>query len=101
MPIEDFYIQDPAIDQAIVTVRNILQRFNVKAYNEEAHEGFLRHVVIRRGHHSGEMMVVLVTRKAKFFKGEEIAEVIHEELPEVVSVIQNINEEKPMSSWVM
>lgn len=39
-------------------------------------------------------MVVLVTRKAKFFKGEEIAEVIHEELPEVVSVIQNINEEK-------
>lgn len=94
VPIEDFYIQDPAIDQAIVTVRNILQRFNVKAYNEEAHEGFLRHVVIRRGHHSGEMMVVLVTRKAKFFKGEEIAEVIHEELPEVVSVIQNINEEK-------
>ena len=39
-------------------------------------------------------MVILVTRKAKFFKGEEIAEVIHEELPEVVSVIQNINEEK-------
>lgn len=94
VPIEDFYIQDPAIDQAIVTVRNILQRFNVKAYNEEAHEGFLRHIVIRRGHHSGEMMVVLVTRKVKFFKGEEIAEVIHQELPEVVSVIQNINEEK-------
>ncbi|MFP9084382.1 23S rRNA (uracil-5-)-methyltransferase RumA, partial [Enterococcus faecalis] len=42
----------------------------------------------------GEMMVVLVTRKPKFFKGEEIAEVIHEEIPEVVSVIQNINEEK-------
>ena len=40
------------------------------------------------------MMVVLVTRKEKFFKGKEIAEVIHEELPEVVSVIQNINEEK-------
>ncbi len=39
-------------------------------------------------------MVVLVTRKPKFFKGEEIAEVIHEEIPEVVSVIQNINEEK-------
>ena len=71
-----------------------MQRFNVKAYNEEAHEGFLRHIVVRRGHHSGEMMVVLVTRKPKFFKGEEIAEVIHEEIPEVVSVIQNINEEK-------
>lgn len=94
VPIEDFYIQDPNIDQAIIKVRDILQRFNVKAYNEEAHEGFLRHIVVRRGHHSGEMMVVLVTRKPKFFKGEEIAEVIHEEIPEVVSVIQNINEEK-------
>jgi 23S rRNA (uracil1939-C5)-methyltransferase len=40
------------------------------------------------------MMVVLVTRKAKFFKGKEIAQVIHDELPEVVSVIQNVNEEK-------
>jgi 23S rRNA (uracil1939-C5)-methyltransferase len=94
VPIEDFYIQDPKIDQAIIKVRDILQRFSVKAYNEEAHEGFLRHIVVRRGHHSGEMMVVLVTRKEKFFKGQEIAAVIHEEIPEVVSVIQNINEEK-------
>lgn len=94
LPIDDFYIQDPAIDQAIIKVREILQRFQVKAYNEEAHEGFLRHIVIRRGFHSHQMMVVLVTRKAKFFKSEEIAQVIHDELPEVVSVIQNINEEK-------
>jgi 23S rRNA (uracil1939-C5)-methyltransferase len=94
IPIEDFFIQDPAIDAAIVTVRNILQRFNIKAYNEEFNEGFMRHIVIRRGHYSHEMMVVLVTRKAKFFKGKEIAQVIHDELPEVVSVIQNVNEEK-------
>ncbi|MGX7132421.1 23S rRNA (uracil(1939)-C(5))-methyltransferase RlmD [Enterococcus songbeiensis] len=94
VPIEDFYIQDPAIDAAIITVREILQRFNVKAYNEEAHEGFLRHIVIRRGHYSHQMMVVLVTKKEKFFKGKEIASVIHDEIPDVVSVIQNINEEK-------
>lgn len=59
-------------------------------------EGQLRHIIIRRGHYSHEMMVVLVTRKEKFFKSKEIAEAIHEELPEVVSVIQNINEEKQM-----
>jgi 23S rRNA (uracil-5-)-methyltransferase RumA len=92
--IDDFYIQDPAIDQAIVKIREILQRFNIKAYNEEFNEGFLRHIIVRRGHYSHEMMVVLVTRKTKFFKGEAIADVIHEEIPEVVSVIQNVNEEK-------
>ncbi|MGG5358621.1 MULTISPECIES: 23S rRNA (uracil(1939)-C(5))-methyltransferase RlmD [unclassified Enterococcus] len=94
IPIEDFYIQDPAIDKAIVAVREILERFEVRAYNEEKHEGQIRHIVIRRGHYSHEMMVVLVTRKEKFFKGKEIARVIHETLPEVVSVIQNINDEK-------
>ncbi|MHC5267908.1 23S rRNA (uracil(1939)-C(5))-methyltransferase RlmD [Enterococcus sp. LJL98] len=94
IPIEDFYIQEKAIDEAIIKVREILARFNITAYNEEFNEGFLRHIIIRRGHYSHEMMVVLVTRRAKFFKGEEIAAIIKEEIPEVVSVIQNINEEK-------
>ena len=91
--IEDYYIQDPAIDEAIKRVRDILQRFQVRGYNEAKNEGQIRHIIIRRGHYSHEMMVVLVTRKEKFFKGKEIASIIHE-LPEVVSVIQNINEEK-------
>ena len=94
VPIENFYIQDPAIDQAIVTIREILQKYQVKAYNEMTHEGFLRHIVIRRGHYTHQMMVVLVTRKAKFFKGAQIAQEIAKALPEVVSIIQNINEEK-------
>lgn len=92
--IEDYYIQDPAIDEAIKRVRDILQRFQVRGYNEAKNEGQIRHIIIRRGHYSHEMMIVLVTRKEKFFKGKEIASIIHEELPEVVSVIQNINEEK-------
>ncbi len=75
-------------------MRDILQRFQVRGYNEAKNEGQIRHIIIRRGHYSHEMMVVLVTRKEKFFKGKEIASIIHEELPEVVSVIQNINEEK-------
>ncbi|EPM6859743.1 23S rRNA (uracil(1939)-C(5))-methyltransferase RlmD [Enterococcus hirae] len=92
--IEDYYIQDPAIDEAIKRVRDILQRFQVRGYNEAKNEGQIRHIIIRRGHYSHEMMVVLVTRKEKFFKGKEIASIIYEELPEVVSVVQNINEEK-------
>lgn len=94
IPIEDFYIQDPYIDKAIVTIRNILRRFDVRAYDEESHKGMLRHIIVRRGHYTHEIMVILVTRKEKFFKGELIAETINKEIPEVVSVIQNINEEK-------
>lgn len=94
LPIENYLIQDPKIDQAIITIRDILQRFNVKAYNERENTGFIRHIIIRRGHYSHEMMVILVTRTERFFKGTGIAETIKTELPEVVSVIQNVNSEK-------
>ncbi|MDN6345197.1 MAG: 23S rRNA (uracil(1939)-C(5))-methyltransferase RlmD [Tetragenococcus koreensis] len=91
VPLDHFYIQDPAIDAAIVVIREILQQFEVKVYNEKNNSGFLRHIVIRRGYQTHEMMVVLVTRKEHFFQGEKIAQKIQEKLPEVVSIIQNIN----------
>lgn len=91
VPIDHFFIQDPAIDAAIIVIREILQQFEVKAYNEKNNSGFLRHIVIRRGYHTHEMMVVLVTRKEHFFQGEKIAQAIQEKLPEVVSIMQNVN----------
>lgn len=94
VPMEDFFIQEKEIDEAIVTVRDILQGFGVKAYNEEAHEGFLRHIVVRRGHYSEEMMIVLVTKKTKFFQADKICDAITKALPKVVSIVQNVNEEK-------
>ncbi|MBP1048039.1 23S rRNA (uracil(1939)-C(5))-methyltransferase RlmD [Enterococcus sp. BWM-S5] len=94
VPITDFYIQDPVIDQAIVTVRDIMRRFSVKPYDEAEHTGNLRQIIIRRGHYSHQMMVVLVTRTEKIFKHEQIVEVILKELPEVVSIIHNINPDK-------
>ncbi|MDN6639664.1 MAG: 23S rRNA (uracil(1939)-C(5))-methyltransferase RlmD [Tetragenococcus sp.] len=94
VPIDHFYIQDPAIDAAIIVIREILQQFEVKTYNEKDNSGFLRHIIVRRGHHSHEMMVVLVTRKKHFPQGEKIAQKIQEKLPEVVSIMQNINPEQ-------
>ncbi|WP_086349045.1 23S rRNA (uracil(1939)-C(5))-methyltransferase RlmD [Candidatus Enterococcus clewellii] len=94
VPITDFYIQDPVIDQAIVTIRDIMRRFSVKPYDEAEHTGNLRQIIIRRGHYSHQMMVVLVTRTEKLFKHEQIVEVILKELPEVVSIIHNINPDK-------
>ena len=94
VPLEDFYIQDKKIDEAIVIVRDVLEKYGVKAYNEEEHTGNLRHIIIRRGHYSHEMMVVLVTRTAKLFNYEKMVQEIHLQLPEVVSIVQSINEEK-------
>ncbi|WP_283679086.1 23S rRNA (uracil(1939)-C(5))-methyltransferase RlmD [Lentilactobacillus sp. Marseille-Q4993] len=94
VPIEDFYIQDPKIDEAIIIVRDILRKFEVPAYDEIKHTGVIRNVMVRRGHYSGEMMIVLITRTKKLPSGDQIVEEIRKQLPEINSIVQNINEKK-------
>lgn len=94
IPMEDFYIQDPAIDAAIVTVRDILRKYHIEPYNETEHKGIVRTIMVRRGYYSHEMMIVLVTRAKKLPLAPMIVKDIHEALPEVVSIVQNVNQEK-------
>lgn len=91
IPMENFHIQDPKIDEAIVKVRDILQTYGVKAYDEKKHIGNIRHIMIRRGYFTGEIMVVLVTRTAKLFPLSKIVPDIQQALPEVISIVQNVN----------
>ncbi|GAK30577.1 tRNA (uracil-C(5))-methyltransferase [Weissella oryzae SG25] len=94
VPIEDYYIQDPEIDKAIIVVRDILRKYHVPAYDEFKHQGVIRTVMVRRGYYSHEMMVVLVTRTKKLQLVDEIVREITDALPEVKSIIQNINPAK-------
>ncbi|MFL2062211.1 23S rRNA (uracil(1939)-C(5))-methyltransferase RlmD [Latilactobacillus sakei] len=91
MPMEDFYIQDPKIDEAIKVVRDILRRFYIDPYNEDTHKGVLRTIMVRRGYYSHEMMIVFITRSKKLPASREIAIEIKKALPEVVSIMQNVN----------
>lgn len=92
VPISDYYIQNKDIDCLINFVRDLLRRFDVKPYNEIEQTGLLRNIVVRRGHYSGEMMLVLVTTRPKVFRVDQVIEKIVEAFPEVVSIIQNIND---------
>lgn len=94
IPMKEYYIQDKQMDLALFKIVEILNRFKVKGYQEKEHRGFLRHIIIKRGHYSHEMMIVFVTRKEKFFVKEEIVQAITKEIPEVVAIIQNVNEKK-------
>ncbi len=91
VPIEDFYIQDKEIDKLILFVRDLLRRFDLKPYDEKEQTGLIRNLVVRRGHYTGETMLVLVTTRPKIFRIEQIIQQITQAFPEVVSIIQNIN----------
>lgn len=92
VPIEDFYIQDKEIDKLIVFVRDLLRRYDLKPYDEKEQTGLIRNLVVRRGHYTGQMMLVLVTTRSKIFRIEQMIEQITTAFPAVKSIIQNIND---------
>ena len=93
LPIEDFYIQDPVIDQVILFTRDLLRRFDFKPYDEQEKTGLIRNLVVRRGHYSGEIMVILVTTRPKIFRVEQLMERLTEDFPAIKSIMQNINDQ--------
>ena len=92
VPIEDFLIQDKEIDKLIFFVRDLLHRYDLKPYDEKEQTGLIRHLVVRRGHYSDQMMLFFVTTRPKDFRIEQIIDKIMESFPSVVSIIQNIND---------
>ena len=93
MPIEDFYIQDPVIDQVVLALRDLIRRFDLKPYDEKEQSGLIRNLVVRRGHHSGEIMVILVTTRPKVFRVDQLIEQLIKQFPAIKSVMQNINDQ--------
>lgn len=91
VPIENFYIQDPVIDQTIMIVRDILRKYKVPAYDEQSHRGVIRTVMVRRGFYSHEVMVALVTNGRALPHSTEIAREISERVPGIASIVQNVN----------
>lgn len=79
------------MDAAIHTVKEICASLGIQAYDEKNHQGDLRHIIARFGKKSGELMIVLVTRTANFPHKTELVAKIMARLPQLTSLIQNIN----------
>lgn len=95
IPIEDFYIQQPEIDDIINFLRDQFRLSGLTAYDERTCRGLIRNIVVRRGYHTGEIMVVLVLTSDKF--PEEILSALINAFPHIVSVQLNVNRSKENS----
>lgn len=94
VPIEDFLIQDPVIDQTILAVRDILRKHRIAPYDEGTGQGVLRTVMVRRGYYSHEVMVVLITKTKHLPNAQALTTEIVAAVPELKSLVQNINEKQ-------
>ncbi|WP_339221815.1 23S rRNA (uracil(1939)-C(5))-methyltransferase RlmD [Paenibacillus sp. FSL W7-1332] len=91
---ETCLIQHEQNDEVVSRVKAIGRKLGITAYNEETGQGLLRHVVVKIGFATREMMIVLVTNGERIPRVNEWISAIREELPAVVSVCQNVNTRK-------
>ncbi|MCR4907587.1 MAG: 23S rRNA (uracil(1939)-C(5))-methyltransferase RlmD [Lachnospiraceae bacterium] len=75
------------------TVIETMEEFHIAPYDEETHTGFIRHIFLRKGFGTGEIMVCVVSAKENLPCKDVLAERL-EQIPGVVSVLLNINPER-------
>ncbi|GLB31676.1 putative RNA methyltransferase [Lacrimispora amygdalina] len=91
VPVESCLIEDQKSDEIIGTIRGMLKSFKIRTYDEDTGYGLLRHVLIRRGFVTGEIMVVLVTASPIFPSKNNFVKALRDRHPEITTVIQNVN----------
>ena len=90
--IPECLIEDQKSQEIIRTIRGLLKSFKIKIYDEDTGYGLLRHVLIRRGFTSGQIMVVLVLRSPIFPSKNNFVKALRKEHPEISTVVVNVND---------
>ena len=83
--------EDEIADKIIVDIRNMVPKFKIWTYDEDKGTGFLRHVLVKRGFTSGEVMVVIVGSSGYFPMKKKFTASLLEMHPEITTVVLNIN----------
>ena len=87
-------IEDELSSAIIRDIRGLLHSFKIKTYDEDTGYGLLRHVLVRRGFHSGEVMVVLVLGSPVLPSKNNFVKALGKLHPEISTVIINVNDKR-------
>ena len=91
VPVERCMIEDEKADEIIGSIRGLLKSFKIRTYDEDTGYGLLRHVLVRRGFASGEILVVLVTASPVFPSKNNFVKALRKLHPEITTIVQNVN----------
>lgn len=94
VPVETCQIEDENADAIINDIRGLLKSFKIKIYNEDTGYGLLRHVLIRRGFSTGEIMVVLVLGSPVMPSKNNFVKALRKLHPEITTVVLNVNDKR-------
>ncbi len=92
--VEQCLIHNEKADAIIKTIRGLLKSFKILTYDEDTGYGLLRHVLIRTGYYSKEIMVVLVLGSPILPSKNNFVKALRKEHPEITTVVVNVNDKK-------
>ena len=91
--------QHPATLKVVRGVRDILADMQLPIYNERKHKGVVKTLIARVSESTGDVQLTIVTNGRSLPDADELIRRIHEALPEVVSIHQNINRGQSSLIW--
>lgn len=94
VPVEECLIEDKKCQEIIHTIRGMLKSFKIKTYDEDTGYGLLRHVMVRRGFKTGEIMVVLVLGSPIMPSKNNFVKALRKAHPEIATVVLNVNDKR-------
>lgn len=89
--VDSCLIENEKADAIIVSIRDLLRSFKIRPYNEDTGYGLLRHVLVRTGHMTGQIMVVLVLSSPVMPSKNNFVKALLKLHPEITTVVVNVN----------
>lgn len=91
---EKCFIENEKASSIIRTIKSLLRSFKIKTYDEDTGYGLLRHVLIRVGEKTGQIMVILVLGSPILPSKNNFVKALRKEHPEISTVVVNVNDRK-------
>ena len=91
VPIEKCLIQNEEAQKVAKTILNFIKKNNLTIYNEKTGKGLFRHIVVKVGLKTKEIMCILVINGKGFNQEQELVKELTEKYPNVKTIVKNIN----------
>ncbi|MCD7891105.1 MAG: 23S rRNA (uracil(1939)-C(5))-methyltransferase RlmD [Ruminococcus sp.] len=94
IPVTDCKLQPQIFSEIVLCILDYINDKKISIYSEETHAGIMRHIYLRRGTHSGEIMVCFVLRKEISRQLNALCRILTDKFSAIKSIVMNINPEK-------
>lgn len=92
--VDSCIIEDKNAGAVIRTIEELLKSFKIKTFDEDTGFGLFRHVLIRTGHETNQMLVVLVLSSPILPSKNNFVKALLKKHPEITSIVLNVNDKK-------